>query len=91
MLLRSLDAWYVAYVGNKLNYLYHQDTHALREHLSSAVEGIALIGGLKLLLVAGALVFCPLAAMLCMHSGGVAEPSDKRGLLVLTVSWILTG
>ena len=91
MLLRSLDAGYVSYVGNKLNYLYHQDNRALRDHLSSSVAGIALIGVLQLLLALCTLMFYPLAAMLGMHSGGAAELSDMLGLLVLTVSWVLTG
>ena len=34
MMLRALDGGFVAYVGNKLNYLYHQNTDALREHLA---------------------------------------------------------
>ena len=44
MLIRSLDVGYVTYVGNKLNYLYHQDQRALREHLASSITEIALIG-----------------------------------------------
>lgn len=91
MLLRSLDAGYVAYVGNKLNQLYHQNTQALRMHLSSAVTGIALIGGLQLVLVMVALVYAPLAAMLGMPAGESSGPMDKLGLLVLMVSWVLTG
>lgn len=91
MLLRSLDAGYVAYVGNKLNQLYHQNTQALRLHLSSAVTGIALIGGLQLALVIVALVHEPLAAMLGMPAGGSSGPGEKLGLLVLMVSWVLTG
>src|SRR5271157_1011054 len=50
LLLRGLDGGYGIYVGNKLNYLYHQNTGALREHLSSAVFGIVVIGVLQLAL-----------------------------------------
>lgn len=91
MLLRSLDGGYVAYVGNKLNYLHHQDTRALREHLSSAVAGIALIGSLQLLLAAGALVSDRLATVLGMPVGDAAGLLDRLGLLVLVVSWVFTG
>ncbi len=91
MLLRSLDAGYVAYVGNKLNQLYHQNTQALRMHLSSAVTGIALIGGLQLALVIAALVYDPLATLLGMPAGESAVLVDKLGLLVLMASWVLTG
>jgi O-antigen/teichoic acid export membrane protein len=91
MLLRSLDAGYVAYVGNKLNYLYHQDKRALREHLSSAIVGIVLIVSLQLLLVVATLVSDRLAIMLGMTASGTSGLFDRLGLLVLMVSWVLTG
>lgn len=91
MLLRSLDAGYVVYVGNKLNQLYHQNTQALRTHLSSAVTGIALIGCVQLALVVAALVYDPLATMLGMPAGKTHGHLDRVGLLVLMVSWVLTG
>lgn len=90
-MLRSLDGGFVAYIGNKLTYLYHKDTDALRRHLSSAVTGIAVISALQLLVAAATLVFDPLAAAF----GVAAERSGGRGaqfgLLALTVSWGLTG
>lgn len=91
LLLRSLDAGYVGYVGNKLNYLYHQDIPALRQHLSSAISGIALIGTLQLLLVIGTLLYEPLAIMLGMLGSETAGVHDRQGLLILVCSWILTG
>ena len=91
MLLRSLDAGYVAYVGNKLNYLFHQDKRALREHLSSAMAGIALIASLQLMLVVGVLVSDRLAAMLGMPAGATSGHPERLGLLVLMASWVLTG
>src|ERR1700682_1274937 len=53
MLLRSLDGGFTVFVGNKLNYLYHQNAAALHEHLSSAVFGIVVISCVELALVAG--------------------------------------
>jgi O-antigen/teichoic acid export membrane protein len=91
MMLRALDGGFVAYVGNKLNYLYHGNTGALREHLASAAAGIVVIGSLQLLIAGGTLIFDPLAAALGMpvyHDGGIAA---QLGLLVLMVSWVLTG
>jgi O-antigen/teichoic acid export membrane protein len=91
MLLRSLDGGFTAFVGNKLNYLYHQNIPVLREHLASAVFGIVIISGLELVLVAGNLVIEPLSAMLGMpadHSGGLLA---KLGLLTLMISWVLSG
>src|ERR1039458_3524688 len=91
MMLRALDGGFVTYVGNKLNYLYHQNTDALREHLASAAAGIVVIGGLQLLIAGGTLIFDPLAAVLGMpvyHNEGVAA---QLGLFVLVISWVLTG
>src|SRR3984893_8525036 len=81
MMLRALDGGFVAYVGNKLNYLYHKDTAALREHLASAAAGIVVIGSLQLLFVGGTLIFDPLATALGMpvyHNEGIAA---RVGLL----------
>lgn len=91
MLLRSLEVGYVVYVGNKLNYLYHKDSNALREHLSSAVAGIALLGSLQLLLAAGTLASDPLATILGMPAGTASGLQEKLGLVVLTASWVMSG
>jgi len=91
MLLRSLDGGYVAYVGNKLNYLYHQSFDALREHLSSAVAGIILISCLQLMLATGTLVVGPLATMLGMPASHAEAAGARLGLLLLMISWTLTG
>lgn len=91
MTLRSLDGGFVAYVGNKLNYLYHKDADALRAHLSSAVAGIAVISGLQLILAAATLMFDPLAAALGVAVGPSESRGAQLGLLALVVSWVLTG
>ena len=91
MVLRSLDGGFVAFVGNKLNYFYHQDTAALREHLASAGMGIVIIGSLQLLLSASTLLFSPLAASLGMPTANDGTLSAQFGLIVLMLSWVLTG
>jgi O-antigen/teichoic acid export membrane protein len=91
MLVRSLDTGYTVYVGNKLNYLFHQDARVLHQHLSSAVAGIALISSLQLLLAAGVLVLDPLARVLGMPAEQIGPFTPKLGLLVLMISWVLTG
>ena len=91
MLVRSLDGGYTAFVGNKLNYLYHQNTDALRNHLSSAVAGVVVIGSLQLVLAAGTLFLEPLSAMLGMPVGHSDGLLTKLGLLVLIISWVFTG
>ena len=47
-LIRSLDSGYIGYVGNQLNLLYHRDIPALRQHLASALAGVAVLGTLQL-------------------------------------------
>jgi O-antigen/teichoic acid export membrane protein len=91
MLLRSLDGGFALYVGNKLNYLYHQNLAELRRHLSSAAAGIVLISVAQLLLAAGTLIFQPLAATLGMAGDQAGDLMAKLGLLVLIGSWVLTG
>ena len=91
MLLRSLDGGYTVYVGNKLNYLYHQDTGALRRHLSSGVVGIVIISCLQLALVAGTLFLAPLSALLGVPADPTSGLAAKLGLLALMVSWVLSG
>jgi len=90
LLLRGLDGGYTTFVGNKLNYLYHQDTHALHKHLSSAVFGIVVISCLQVALAAGTLFLDPLSVMLGMPSSH-ADLSAKLGLVALMMSWALTG
>jgi O-antigen/teichoic acid export membrane protein len=91
MLLRGLDGGYTAFVGNKLNYLYHKSADAVREHLASAVFGIVIISLLQLALAAGALVLDPLSALLGVSKDHAADLAAKLGLLVLMLSWALSG
>jgi O-antigen/teichoic acid export membrane protein len=91
MLLRSLDTGLGVYVGNKLNQLYHQDTDVLRQHLSSAVAGIALIGFIQLVVAVGALSSDRLSTLLGMPPSAMGSSLDRLGLVVLMVSWVLTG
>lgn len=91
MLLRSLEVGYVVYVGNKLNYLFHNDKQALREHLSSAVVGIAITGTIQLLLAAAALLSDEVAAALGIPTGTVDGIQDRLSLIVLTAAWVMSG
>jgi O-antigen/teichoic acid export membrane protein len=91
LVIRSLDSGYIGYVGNKLNILYHEDAEALRTHLGSAAVGVVVLGGLQLSLAVGVVQFDVLAN----HLGVQALATDHRtgllGLLLMTVSWVLTG
>jgi O-antigen/teichoic acid export membrane protein len=91
MLLRSLDGGYTVFVGNKLNYLYHQSAEELHRHLASAVFGIIIISVLQLALVVGTLLIDPFSTMLGISGGSTDALLAKYGLLILMVSWVLSG
>lgn len=90
-LVRSLDSGYIAYVGNRLNLLYHRDIPALRQHLASALAGVVVLGTLQLSLAAGAFYSAPLAQWLGMASIADGGLPSRQGLALLLVSWVLTG
>jgi len=91
LLVRSLDGGVVAYVGNKLNYLYHQDQDALREHLASSITGIAVIGVLQLSIGVVAIFSDGIVLLLGVTSGPTTNHRSSLALLVLIVIWALSG
>jgi len=91
MLVRSLDTGFVSYVGNKLNYLYHQDQSALREHLASSITGIAVIGALQLSIGVAAIFFDGIVLLLGVTSGPATDHRSSLALLVLIGTWALSG
>lgn len=91
MLVRSLDIGFVSYVGNKLNALYHQDQHALREHLASSITGIAVTAALQLTIGVGALVSDNIGSLVGVTSGPTSGHRPGLALLVLIVTWVLSG
>ena len=91
LLVRSMDGGFATYVGNELNVLYHRDANALRLHLSSAIVGVVVIAALQLVLVGGTFTYDPLARMLGMAPDVGGAGSAQWGLLVLMISWSLTG
>lgn len=91
MLVRSLDTGFVSYVGNKLNYLFHQDQNALREHLASALAGIAVIGGLQLSIGVAAIFSDSIVLVLGVTSDSATDHRSSLALLVLIGTWALTG
>ena len=91
MLVRSLETGFVSYVGNKINYLYHQDQRALREHLSSSISGIAIIGFFELLIGVAAVLFDKIDLLLGVSAGNVSGHRSSFALLVLICTWVATG
>lgn len=91
MLVRSLDTGFVSYVGNKLNTLYHQDQHALREHLASALVGLAFIGALQLSLGIAAFFSDSIVLLLGVTSSHATDHRSGLALLVLISTWALSG
>jgi O-antigen/teichoic acid export membrane protein len=91
MLVRSLDSGFISYVGNKLNYLYHQDQNALREHLASAVIGIAILGIIELSIGLAVISSRGIVLLLGVPADTVGHFQSSAALLVLIVTWVLSG
>lgn len=90
-MIRSLDSGYIFYVGNQLNLLYHHDRSALRQHLASALAGVVVLGALQLALAVGTFYSASLGHWLGMAPLGEGGLSSRQGLVLLLVSWVLTG
>ena len=91
MLVRSIDAGFVSYVGNKLNALYHQDQNALRAHLASSFRGIAVTGALQLSIGLAALLSDRVGSLVGVSSGAASDHRSGLALLVLIGTWVLSG
>lgn len=91
MMLRALDGGYVAYVGNKLNYLYHVDERRLRTHLASGLIGTLVIGLIQLLLGVWIGLSHDFAQLFGLGAESGEAGGDRLGLLVLVIAWALTG
>ena len=89
-LIRSLDTGFVMYVGNKLNYLFHQSMDELRRHLSSAVFGIIVISLAEILIATSTSFSVHLSRLLGMPDVH-GDTSPPLALMIITVSWVLTG
>lgn len=91
MLVRSLDTGFVSYVGNKLNYLFHQNRNAVREHLASSITGVAIIGALQLSIGVAAIYSDAIVLLLGLPAGRPADFHVGSALLVLIGTWVLSG
>lgn len=91
MLVRSLDVGFVTYVGNQLNYLYHQDVCELRAHLASALTGIAIIGMIQLAIGLAAIFSDHVVLFLGLTSDFALSHRSGVALLVLISTWALSG
>ena len=91
MMVRSLDVGLVSYVGNKLNYLYHQDLIALREHLASSITGIVIIGVLQLSIGIAAIFFNKIVILPGISTVRVVNYQSGLALLILIATWALSG
>jgi len=91
VLVRSMDAGFISYVGNKLNYLYHQNQSALREHMASSITGIAVIGMIQLSIGILAIFSDAIFLFLDISSEQMPDYHSNFALLVLIGSWVLSG
>ena len=91
VLVRSLDIGYISYIGNKLNYFFHQDQKILHEHLASSLTGIAVIGLIQLTIGIAAIFSNHLVTWLGMPSIYLTDYQYSFALLVLLGTWVLSG
>jgi O-antigen/teichoic acid export membrane protein len=91
MLVRSLDSGLVAYVGNKLNYLYHRDDGATREHLASGLVGITVVGLAQLALIGAAMASPYVGRLLGLTEAGAASREPAVALFVMLFTWVMCG
>jgi O-antigen/teichoic acid export membrane protein len=91
MLVRSLDAGFISYVGNELNCLFHSDLNALREHLASSISGIAIIVAIQLSIGLAAIFSDGMVRLLGVSTGTVGDYRASVALFVLIGTWALTG
>jgi O-antigen/teichoic acid export membrane protein len=90
LMIRSLDGGFVAYVGNKLNYLYHQDAAALRTHLASGLLGTTLIASVQLSLCIASM-FTNSIVSAGTTAGSQMDHGGALGLAVLIGTWTFSG
>lgn len=90
-ILRTVDGGFTAFVGNKLNMLYHQDQNEMRQVLSSAVWGVVLLGSLQILIVL--VLYCSNSMNLIMGNSvsQITASETIWGLMAMSLTWILTG
>jgi len=91
MMVRSIDAGFVSYVGNKLNYLYHQSHADLHRHLASSLVGTAIIGVIQLTIGIAAVFSDGLLRSLGLLASQGDQNHSRLALLVLIGTWVLSG
>ena len=91
MLLRSLETGFVAFVGNKINYLYHEDPKAMRAHLGSSPFGLLVIAALELVVASGAVLSGEVSRLLGLADRAHGILETGMALLVLVIAWVGSG
>lgn len=89
-LLRAVDGGYITYAGNRLNILYHNDQDALRRVLAAGVLATATLGVVQLAAL-GLVVLLGGLGWLLGDAQLAVSSNAQSGLVILVISWILTG
>ncbi|MGH8560329.1 MAG: lipopolysaccharide biosynthesis protein [Methylococcales bacterium] len=90
-LFRTIDAGFTAFVGNKINFLFHRNSAEMREALASSVWGCLLIGTIESTLCFLLLIFGESPRVLGVSAASVGNSALDWSLVVLVGAWALTG
>lgn len=90
-ILRTVDGGFTAFIGNKLNMLYHQDQQEMRRVLASAVWGVILLGSLQIIIVLGLYFSNSMSLIIGSAVSQISASQTIFGLMVMSLTWILSG
>lgn len=90
-ILRTVDGGFTAFIGNKLNMLYHQDQQEMRRVLASAVWGVILLGSLQIIIVLGLYFSNSMSLIMGSAVSQISASQTIFGLMVMSLTWILSG
>jgi O-antigen/teichoic acid export membrane protein len=85
------SAGFINYVSNQVNLLYHQSQAELQKTLASALVGVAILGGLQLLVGVGIALWGALPGLVVVADNGSDPWLLNLAMLVLILSWFLGG
>lgn len=91
LLLRTLDAGYIAYVGNELNLRFHHDQARMRRSLASALPVCAALGAAEIIAWQALDRSGELARFLGVSGADMSRHELSGALGMLLVAGILTG
>lgn len=90
-IMRTIDGGFTAFVGNKLNILYHKDINEMRRVLSSAILGVLILGVIQIIVLL--ILYWTNSMSLIIKTDGMSITPKQTliGLIIMSITWIMTG